>query len=85
MTINAHFYKDTYSKGFVLVLEGKQVGVVSTRKAATKWWQQATAGEWDKDVREDRAARAKAINARVLRQDYETYLNQMPRARGFQT
>jgi hypothetical protein len=85
MTINAHFYKDTYSKSFVLVLEGVRVGEVSTRKEATKWWKQAMSGTWDKAAREERAAHARAINSHLIRRDHELYLNQMPRARGFQT
>lgn len=46
---------------------------------------EAKFGASRKAALEVRAARAKALNAHVLRRDHELYLNQMPRARGFRT
>lgn len=46
---------------------------------------EAKFGAARKSALEERAARAKMLNAPVLRRDHELYLNQMPRARGFLT
>lgn len=38
-TPGTYYFKDKYSKTYVLVLDGEKVGEVATRKEANKWWE----------------------------------------------
>jgi hypothetical protein len=58
-TPGTYFFKDKYSKAYVLVIDGEKVGEVATRKEANKWWER----EQRKEVLQVRAM-SRAVRGR---------------------